>query len=130
MRRHVAAQRGFTLLELLVVVVVIGVLAAIAIPKYSNTREKSYVAAMKSDLRNLATAEEAFFYDSAKYTPTLAQMNNFNTTAGVTLTVNEATKLGWSATASSANTPRQCYVFSGNAAPVGSATIEGNISCS
>jgi len=124
------ARNGFTLLELLVVVVIIGVLAAIAIPKYSNTREKSYVAAMKTDLRNLATAEEAFFYDSAKYTLTLAQMNNFTPTPGVTITVNEATKLGWSATAVSANTPRQCYVFSGSAAAIGSATIEGNISCS
>jgi len=123
-------RNGFTLLELLVVVVIIGVLAAIAIPKYSNTREKAYVAAMKTDLRNLATAEEAFFYDSATYTLNLAQMNNFAPTLGVTITVNEATKLGWSATAVSANTPRQCYVFSGSAAPIGSATIEGNISCS
>jgi len=128
--RNVVARGGFTLLELLVVVVVIGILAAIAIPKYSNTREKAYVAAMKTDLRNLATAEEAFFYDSAKYTLTLAQMSNFTTTPGVTVTVNEATKVGWSATATSANTTRQCYVFSGNATAVGSATIEGNISCS
>ena len=128
--RNAIARDGFTLLELLVVVVIIGILAAIAIPKFSNTREKAYVAAMKSDLRNLATAEEAFFYDSAKYTPTLAQMANFAPTLGVTITVNEATKVGWSATAISANTPRQCYVFSGNAAAIGSATIEGNISCS
>ena len=60
-------RRGFTLIELLIVVVIIGILAAIAIPKFAMTKEKAYVAAMKSDLRNLVTAEEAFFADSVKY---------------------------------------------------------------
>jgi len=53
-------KKGFTLIELLIVIVIIGILAAIAIPKFSNTKDKSYVAQMKSDLRNLATYEEQF----------------------------------------------------------------------
>src|SRR6266566_5263108 len=61
-------RKGFTLIELLIVVVIIGILAAIAIPKFANTKEKAYLASMKSDLRNLVTAEEAFFADSVKYT--------------------------------------------------------------
>src|SRR2546430_10206857 len=79
----VMSRNGFTLIELLIVVVIIGLLATIAIPKFSNTKEKAYVASMKSDLRNLATAEEAFFYDSTKYTTNFALMNNFNPSAGV-----------------------------------------------
>src|SRR5260221_1672618 len=60
-------RKGFTLIELLIVVVIIGILAAIAIPKFANTKAKAYIASMKSDLRNLVTAEEAYFADSVKY---------------------------------------------------------------
>src|SRR6202048_4433368 len=62
-----SVKKGFTLIELLIVVVIIGILAAIAIPKFANTKTKAYTAAMKSDLRNLVTAEEAFFSDSVTY---------------------------------------------------------------
>ena len=57
------SRKGFTLIELLIVVVIIGILAAIAIPKFANTKDKAYVAAMKSDLRNLATYEEQYAAD-------------------------------------------------------------------
>jgi len=69
------SRQGFTLIELLILVVIIGSLAAIAIPKFSNTKEKAYVAQMKSDLRNLVNAEEAFFADSVHYTSTMSQLN-------------------------------------------------------
>src|SRR3989441_5286768 len=68
-------RKGFTLIELLIVVVIIGILAAIAIPKFANTKEKAYLASMKSDLRNLVTAEEAYFSDSIKYTTTKSCVN-------------------------------------------------------
>ena len=64
-------RKGFTLIELLIVVVIIGILAAIAIPKFANTKSKAYKTAMISDLRNLVTAEEAFFSDSGKYSTTI-----------------------------------------------------------
>ncbi len=60
-------RKGFTLIELLIVVVIIGILAAIAIPKFASTKEKAYLASMKSDLRNLATAEEGYFADNQVY---------------------------------------------------------------
>src|SRR6478609_6772255 len=75
-------RKGFTLIELLIVVVIIGILAAIAIPKFANTKSKAYITAMKSDLRNLVTAEEAFFSDSSKYTGTLSQLK-FQVSTGV-----------------------------------------------
>jgi len=76
-------RKGFTLIELLIVVVIIGILAAIAIPKFANTKSKAYITAMKSDLRNLVSAQESFFSDSARYTTSLTNLG-FKQSTGVT----------------------------------------------
>ena len=65
--RSLSRRRGFTLVELLVVIVIVGLLAGISIITVGNTRKKAYTAAMKSDLRNLVAAEEAYFSDSSSY---------------------------------------------------------------
>ena len=60
-------EKGFTLIELLVVIAIIGILAAIAIPQFAEYRKRGFDARAKSDLRNVATAEEAYFVDNEKY---------------------------------------------------------------
>ncbi len=90
-------RKGFTLIELLIVVVIIGILAAIAIPKFANTKEKAYLASMKSDLRNMATVEEGYFSDFQVYTNgtgsnvggTTQSLVGFVPSAGVTVTRDE-----------------------------------------
>src|SRR5690348_15639938 len=95
-------RKGFTLIELLIVVVIIGILAAIAIPKFANTKEKAYIASMKSDLRNLVTAEEAYFADSVKYSTNLGTA--YAVTSGNTTPVIALSADGWTASISNANT--------------------------
>jgi prepilin-type N-terminal cleavage/methylation domain-containing protein len=130
-------RKGFTLIELLIVVVIIGILAAIAIPKFANTKEKAVVASMKSDLRNLVTAQEAFFSDNQDYAGgqyigdgtvytqsngtggagTLAYTPSANTTVDVTW----ISAAGWSAVATNpavpnTSVPHTCGVYVGDAA--------------
>jgi len=63
-------ERGFTLIELMIVIAIIGILAAIAIPQFSAYRTRSYNSAAQSDLRNAATAQEAYYVDHQTYTGT------------------------------------------------------------
>ena len=60
-------ESGFTLIELMIVIAIIGILAAIAIPQFSAYRTRSYNAAAEADLRNAATAQEAYYVDNQTY---------------------------------------------------------------
>ncbi len=60
-------KKGFTLIELMIVIAIIGILAAIAIPQFAAYRQKSYNSAAQSDLRNVKTNLEAFYADYQAY---------------------------------------------------------------
>ena len=109
-------KEGFTLIELLIVVVIIGILAAIAIPKFANTKEKAYVASMKSDLRNLITAQEAYFsdYNSTYAASTGAMGTTFQSSSGVTVTLGGVSNTGWAATATHNSTAKTCTIVLGS----------------
>ncbi len=56
-------QKGFTLIELMIVIAIIGILAAIAIPNFVQYRKRAYNSAAKSDVKNAYTAAQAYFTD-------------------------------------------------------------------
>ena len=104
--------------------VIIGLLAAIAIPKFSNTKEKAYIASMKSDLRNLMTAEEGYFADSVAYTdqtdcntPPAPGSVAWCPSSGNTLDKLKVRQGGWTARMTNANTSVACGIYVGGAAP-------------
>ena len=122
-------KSGFTLIELLIVVVIIGILASIAIPKFASTKGQAFLAAMRSDLHNLVTAEEGYYYSNNSYNSSLSALN-FNTSAGVTITVPEATAGGWSAAATHSSLGAEtCTVYFGTATALAPSTLEGRITC-
>ncbi len=78
--RRVNREKGFTLIELLVVIAIIAILAAIAIPQFARYRMRAFNSAAESDLRNLATAEEALYADYQIYGTT--EQNNLSSLSG------------------------------------------------
>jgi type IV pilus assembly protein PilA len=124
-------RRGFTLIELLIVVVIIGILAAIAIPKFAVTKEQAFVANMKSDLRNLVTAQEGYFYDNNTYYngPVPDPTRAFKSSSPVIITLTNVTAAGWAATATHPNTTRTCAIYYGTGGPIGPAVADGQVGC-
>jgi type IV pilus assembly protein PilA len=108
-------SKGFTLIELLIVVVIIGILAAIAIPKFASTKDKAYVAAMKSDLRNLATYEEQYAADNngayfGGTATSAAPLQGFSPSQNVSITVTNVAgpPSSWTATATHSQSAKTC----------------------
>ncbi len=122
-------RRGFTLIELLIVVVIIGILASFAIPNFRNTKGKARAAGLKSDLRNLATAQEAYFYDNTLYTTNLINLN-LALSPGTTVTWGTVGGSGWGAALTHpAAFPITCALFVGAVPAVAPATVEGQLTC-
>ena len=129
--RAASGKSGFTLIELLIVVVIIGILSAIAIPKFASTKEKSYLATMKSDLRNLVTAQEGYLAETLTYYggAVPAAGFQFRPTTGGTVTIVSATASGWQATATFTGTAKTCAIFFGTAAALAPAITSGEPKC-
>jgi type IV pilus assembly protein PilA len=70
----VKKNEGFTLIELMIVIAIIGILAAIAIPQFNSYRKRSYNAAAQSDLKNMSIAQEAYFVEKFTYTGNIADL--------------------------------------------------------
>ena len=108
-------KKGFTLIELLIVVVIIGILAAIAIQRFANSKDKTYVATMKSDLRNLATYEEQYAADNngAYFGGTATPMSPVegfvpSQNVSITATILPGPPQSWTATASHSLSAKSC----------------------
>jgi prepilin-type N-terminal cleavage/methylation domain-containing protein len=95
-----SSRHGFTIIELLCVVLIISILASIAITKFGDSKRRAYLSSMKSDLRNMASMAEAQFTSDNSYAAYQAPQGS----SGVTLTFS-GTINSWVATATHASLP-------------------------
>ncbi|SRR2546425_4008735 len=112
-RLRTRSQRGFTLVELMIVVAVIGILTAIAIPLYADIQARARIAKAQADTRALASAATVYmshmgFVPSALAELTVVVTNNLNQTAGPFLPSLPTTPANW--------TPSAGYAYTGSTA--------------
>lgn len=80
--RKVRNQKGFTIMELMIVIVIIGILIAIAVPAYNAFRARAAAAACQSNLRTLKSAMGLYYADNGVYTDSAADLAGFLDNAG------------------------------------------------
>ena len=109
-------KRGFTLIELMIVIAIIAILATIAIPQFTFYRARSFNSTAEADLRNAATAQEAYFVDNQEYCGPVATLTGSTyglyLSDNVTLAITAATTSGYTMTASHSSGDKT-YTLSG-----------------
>ena len=98
-------RKGFTFSELLVAMVLLGLLAGMAVPRYRLYKERAYVAAMRTDLGNLRIAQESFWAENMRYSTDTTELE-FRKTSDVNVKLSSIDIVsGYRATASHTNYP-------------------------
>jgi prepilin-type N-terminal cleavage/methylation domain-containing protein len=123
---------GFTMIELLIVLVVMAILASIAATRMRDTTERAHVSVLESDLRSLAMAQEIYYHKVMHYGELAEMSKTFKPSEGVTIDLTWVAADGFAATATHAAVPGVlCGVFQGPADPgdTGPAVAAGQVAC-
>lgn len=120
-------RRGFTFIELLVVMLLLGALSSMAVPRFREFKERAFVATMQSDLGNLRIAQESYWAENQRYATDTSALE-FRVTSRVAIAItSQNVGGGYTAVATHSGVPgRQCETAMGReAAP----REQGSIVC-
>jgi prepilin-type N-terminal cleavage/methylation domain len=111
--KRASSNQGFTLLELIVVVAVMGILMAIAIQQFQLHRARAIDASMRSDIKNAALAMESYYGEFLEYPTTEAAilLVGYRKTSGVTLSISLSTPSTFTVTAARPNGSQPSFTF-------------------
>lgn len=114
-----SGEKGFTLIELMIVIAIIGILAAIAIPQFVTYRQKGYNTQAKGELKSFYTACQAYFADNPTTTDCTTGLVSatFNNSAAVTITPTTGQTLSGTTASHEAGTTTYTIGDSGNISP-------------
>ena len=106
-------KSGFTLVEVLIIIAIIGLLAVIGIPQFIAYRSRSIDAQLKSDLRNAAVAVESYFTKKSVYPASIEEVQafGFQGTSGVTMTFALVTPSTYTITAAKSGGTQSSFTF-------------------
>lgn len=121
-------RRGFSLIELAFVLLILGLLTLIAVPRIRGMKRRAYLTSLTTDLRNLSMTEELYWNDANSYSADLSALK-FTSSPDVVIDIPIATTSGWSAQATHAPSGLTCAVFYGSASPLAPAESTGVIEC-
>lgn len=125
-------RRGFTLVELLIVMLILGVLATIGVSRLWQAKDRAFQATVRQDLKILATQQEVYFERNLTYAGAASDLADYQSSNGVVVTISWAQPNGWAATATHNSLPGfQCGYYSGDApaANASPATQPGLVGC-
>ena len=123
---------GFTLTELMIVIVIIGVLAMMAMSIFWRAKDRGLMSSLQADLKNAALQQEQYFASNGSYATTRADLTDYTPSPGVVLTITYGAPDGWAGQTTHPSIPSSRCGLLVNMAPAGSAdpaTAPGVVAC-
>lgn len=130
--RKLPTREGFTLVELLITIVIVGILAMIAVSQFWSAKDRGFETTMQSDLKTFAVQQENYYSSHNMYASSPESMALYSTSPGVQLTITYAAADGWAARTTHASVPNAvCGFYYGQApAETGApASVPGIVQC-
>ncbi|CAN5701967.1 N/A [soil metagenome] len=130
--RKLPMREGFTLVELLITIVIVGILAMIAMSQFWSAKDRGLETTMQSDLKTFAVQQENYYTVHNRYASSPQAIDLYSTSPGVLLTITYSAADGWAARTTHPSVPNAACGFYFGQAPAETgapASVPGIVQC-